>query len=381
VDQAQAERRPFVRLPSLGTFGAIWVATILLFALSPLLADGSLSSTAIESNLLPLAGILAIAAIGQTLVIQQGGLDLSVPGTFSLGVVLSVTIPEGQNGELWFALLVVIAVGLAAGLINGLFVTRLGVTPLVATLGMNAVLLGVMLEVTGGSIAFRAPENWNTFTNSETLGVSTLAVLAAGLILFVALMMRRSLWGRRFELVGASPLAARAAGISVERYQLVSYVAAGACYAFAGALAAGRLGSPSLFAGNEYLLPTIAAVVLGGTALGGGRGSVIATAAGVLFITQLDQIVLISDGDRADQFLVQGLVVAVAMGLRNVPWRRMFAAGRTAGPAQEPSSQSSGAAAQGGPSPGGETPGAKNGAPRRSKERSNEEEDTVDVNQ
>jgi ribose transport system permease protein len=379
VDQAQAERRPFVRLPSLGTFGAIWVATILLFALSPLIAEGSLSSTAIENNLLPLAGILAIAAIGQTLVIQQGGLDLSVPGTFSLGVVLAVTIPEGQNGELWFALLVVIAVGLAAGLVNGLFVTRLGVTPLVATLGMNAVLLGVMLEVTDGSIAFRAPQNWNEFTNGEALGIPTLAVVAVVLTVAVAVLMRRTLWGRRFELVGASPLAARAAGISVERYQLASYVAAGACYAFAGALLAGKLGSPSLFAGNTYLLPTIAAVVLGGTALGGGRGSVIATAAGVLFFTQLDQIVLIRDGDQADQFLVQGAVVAVAMGLRNVPWRRMF--GRGAAPVQEPTSQSSGAAVQGGPSPGEETPGAKNGAPRRSQERSNEEEDRVDVNQ
>ena len=384
MEQARAERRQFVRLPrlgSLGTFGAIWVATAILFAISPLVADGSLSNTAIENSLLPFAGILAIAAIGQTLVIQQGGLDLSVPGTFSLGVVLAVTIPEGQNGDLAFALAVVLAVGIAAGLINGLLVTRLGVTPLVATLGMNAVLLGTMLEVTGGSIAFRAPENWNTFTNSEVIGVSTLAVLAAGLIVAIAIFMRRSIWGRRFELVGASPLAARAAGISVERYQLASYVAAGACYAFAGALLAGKLGSPTLFAGNEYLLPTIAAVVLGGTALGGGRGSVVATAGGVLFFSQLEQLVDIRDGTLADQFLVQGAIVALAMGLRNVPWRRLFgsrldAAALAGGP---PTSQRSGAVSQAASNPG-PRPGKRNGAPRRSEERTNEEEERVDVN-
>jgi ribose transport system permease protein len=361
---------------SLGTFGAIWVAAAVLFAISPLVADGALSDTAIQNSLLPFAGILAIAAIGQTLVIQQGGLDLSVPGTFSLGVVLIVTIPEGDAGMLPLALAVVIGVGVAAGLINGLLVTRLGVTPLVATLGMNAVLLGTMLEVTGGSIAFRATDNWNSFTNSEVIGVSTLAVLAAALIAAVAIFMRRTVWGRRFELVGASPLAARSAGLSVERYQLASYVAAGACYALAGALLAGKLGSPTLFAGNTYLLPTIAAVVLGGTALGGGRGSVIATAGGVLFFSQLEQLVEIRDGDQADQFLVQGVIVALAMGLRNVPWRGLL------GRRDEGGTTSSGTGSMGAPSTGSsDTPGKPDGAPRRPKERSTEEEDKVDVNQ
>jgi ribose transport system permease protein len=378
LDQAQApETRPFPRLPrlgNLGTFGAIWIATAVLFLLSPVLADGALSDTAIQNSLLPFAGILAIAAIGQTLVIQQGGLDLSVPGTVSLGVVLIVTIPEGDPGMLPLALAVVIGVGVAAGLINGLLVTRLGVTPLVATLGMNAVLLGTMLEVTGGSIAFRATDNWNSFTNSEVLGISTLAVLAAGLIAAVAIVMRRSVWGRRFELVGASPLAARAAGISVERYQLASYVAAGACYALAGALLAGKLGSPTLFAGNAYLLPTIAAVVLGGTALGGGRGSVVATAGGVLFFSQLEQLVEIRDGTQADQFLVQGAIVALAMGLRNVPWARLL------GRRGEDGTTTSGTGSTEAPSTGSDTPGKANGALRRPKERSNEEEDKVDVN-
>jgi ribose transport system permease protein len=382
VSQAPAERAQIVRprLPNLGTFGPIWVATAALFALSPLLASGSLSNTAIESALLPFAGILAIAAIGQTLVIQQGGLDLSVPGTLSLGVVLAVTIPEGRDGDLWLALAVVLAVGLAAGLVNGLFVTRLGVTPLVATLGMNAVLLGVMLEVSGGSIAYRATSNLNDFANSEVFGISTLAVLAAGIVLATGVLMRRTIWGRRFELVGASPLAARAAGISVERYQLASYVAAGACYAVAGALLAGKLGSPQLFAGNDYLLPTIAAVVLGGTALGGGRGSVVATAGGVLFFSQLEQIVQIRSDELADEYLVQGAIVALAMGIRGIPWRRVLARNRVGSLVEAGPTTKASVAPVGGDSSPGEVPGAANGAPRRSTTRTPEEEEKVDVN-
>lgn len=354
MEPVRAETRSAFSGLRTGPFGAIWVATALLFAVSPLIASGSLSSTAIEGSLLPFAGILALAAIGQTLVIQQGGLDLSVPGTFSLGVVLVVLIPEGDGGQLALALAVVLAVGLAAGLVNGLLVTRLGVTPLVATLGMNAVLLGVMLEVTNGSIAYRATSNWNDFCNSEILGLSILAWLGFVLAIAVAIYMRRSVWGRRFELVGASPLAARSAGLPVARYQLASYVIAGACYALAGALLAGKLGSPSLFAGDEYLLPTIAAVVLGGTALGGGRGSVIATAGGVLFFSQLEQVVEIRGATQAVEFMIQGAIVALGMGLRNVPWGRLGALrGRGGGEGLgETASEASGAAARGGPSPG-----------------------------
>jgi len=144
----------------LGAFGPIWTATILLFAVSPIVAHGALSNSALQA-MLPFAGILAIAAIGQTLVIQQGGLDLSVPGTFSLGVVLVTVVPGGDPGKLALGLAVVLGVGLAAGLLNGLLVTRLGITSLVATLGMNAVLVGTVLQVTHGSINYGAAARWS----------------------------------------------------------------------------------------------------------------------------------------------------------------------------------------------------------------------------
>jgi ribose transport system permease protein len=274
--------------------------------------------------MLPFAGILAVAAIGQTLVIQQGGLDLSVPGIFSMGAVLIVTIPGGNSGDLLPALIVVALVGLAGGLVNGIAVTRFGITPLVATLGSNALFIGVVIQATGGSIAFKATKNWQTFTADKVLGIPILAVLAVVLTVLVALFISRTIWGRRFVLVGSSPLAARAAGLSVERYQLGAYAGAGLAYALAGALLSGYLQSPPLLPGNEYLLPTIAAVVLGGTALGGGRGSVIGTAVGVLFLSQLEQVISALGAKTSVEYLIQGAIVALGMGLRNVPWNQIL---------------------------------------------------------
>jgi ribose transport system permease protein len=299
------------------------VATALLFIVSPFVASGSLGHDALQ-GMLPFAGILAIAAIGQTLVIQQGGLDLSVPGIFSMGAVLVVTVPGGNEGALIPALLVVALVGLGGGLLNGIAVTRFGITPLVATLGSNAIFIGVVIQATGGSIAFKATKNWQTFTAGKFLGVPVLAVIAVIAVVLVALFIARTVWGRRFVLVGSSPLAARAAGVSVERYQLGAYMGAGLAYALAGALLSGYLQSPPLLPGNEYLLPSIAAVVLGGTALGGGRGSVIATAVGVLFLSQLEQVISALGAKTSVDYLIQGAIVALGMGLRNVPWNQIL---------------------------------------------------------
>lgn len=304
-------------------FAAIWVATFLLFVVSPFVASGSLSHAALQ-GMLPFAGILAVAAIGQTLVIQQGGLDLSVPGIFSMGAVLIVTIPGGNESSLIPALIIVALVGLAGGLLNGIAVTRFGITPLVATLGSNAIFIGVVIQATGGSIAFKATKNWQTFTADKVLGIPILAVIALVLTILVALFISRTIWGRRFVLVGSSPLAARAAGLSVERYQLGAYAGAGLAYALAGALLSGYLQSPPLLPGNEYLLPSIAAVVLGGTALGGGRGSVIGTAVGVLFLSQLEQVISALGAKTSVEYLIQGAIVALGMGLRNVPWKQIL---------------------------------------------------------
>lgn len=286
--------------------------------------------------MLPFTGVLAIAAVGQTLVVQQRGLDLSVPGTMSLAAALITTVPGGRSSELPVALVVVALAAVACGLVIGLLVTRLGVTPLVATLGVNALALGTVVKITGGSIASTVPSNLSRFVGRTVLGVPMLAVLAAALIVAVSWLMRRTVGGRRFQLVGANSAAAHVAGIAVARYQVAAYVAASLCYAAAGVLLAGLSSAPSLFAGNPYLLPSIAAVVLGGTSLAGGRGSVVATGVGALFLSQLDQVVLATGAAIGVQNVIQGAIVALGMGLRNVPWPRVLHRGHGDAPPAAP---------------------------------------------
>ena len=297
-------------------FTPIWWATVLLFALSPAIAPGSLAGSALLS-MLPFAAILAIAAIGQTLVIQQAGLDLSVPGMICLSAVIVTKYPNGDNGKLLVGILIVLGASVAVGLLNGLAVGLLGITPLVATLGMNAVLLGFVQSESGG-FPTGATDNLNQFALEKTGGIPNTLWLAVGGLIVTTVILRKALIGRRFEAVGANPRTARACGISVARYQLGAYVMASVCYGVAGILLAGFLKTPGIFVGNDYLLPSVAAVVLGGTALSGGVGSVFASAIGALFLTQLGQLVLSMGAETSVQYLIQGSAIAIGVATRGV---------------------------------------------------------------
>jgi ribose transport system permease protein len=308
-----------VRVPR---YSAIWVATALLFAVSPLIASGSVSSSALLSTL-PFAAILAIASIGQTLVVQQRGLDLSVPGMITLTTIIVTRYPHGHEGRLLGAIGLVVLACVASGLISGIAITWLSVTPLVATLGVNALLIGVVLQITSGASTSSAPPGLARFALDKTLGIPNTVIIAVIVVALVAGFIRTSVVGRRFVFAGANPAAAHAAGIRVKAYQLSTYVLAALAYGGAGILVAGFLGTPGIAAGDSYLLPTIAAVVLGGTSLAGGTGSVVATAIGALFLTQLEQVVLGSGASASGQFIIQGAIVALGMGLRNIPRRHL----------------------------------------------------------
>jgi ribose transport system permease protein len=322
--------RSRVRVPR---YSAVWVATALLFAVSPLLDRGSVGSGALLS-MLPFAAILAIASVGQTLVVQQRGLDLSVPGMITLTTIIVTQYPNGVESRLPAAIGLVALACIASGLLSGLAVTRLGITPLVATLGVNALLLGTIYQLTNGQATATSTSGLASFAVSKWLGIPVTAVIAVVIVVLVAAIIRTTVIGRRFVAAGASPPAAYCAGIPVAGYQVATYVVASLTYGAAGILIAGFLQTPGISAGNDYLLPTIVAVVLGGTSLAGGTGSVVATAVGAVFLTQLELVV---DGMGAPQsvhYIIQGSIIALGMALRNVPWRTLqgwFESARTGG--------------------------------------------------
>jgi ribose transport system permease protein len=313
-------RRGLRRLPR-PRFFAIWLVTAALFAISPLLASGSLSGSSLLT-VLPFTGVLAIATIGQTLVIQQGGLDLSVPGGISLGAVM-VTKYAGGGGNLVFYIVLALLVGAAAGTVSGLAITWFRVTPLVATLAVNALLYGVVLSLTNGQSAQTVPSGLASFCVGRTLGIPNLALVAAAAVAIVHVAIAVTAPGRRFVAIGESARAARAAGMRVVRYQVATYALAGLCYAAAGVLLAGYLKTPNLLVGDQYLLPTVAAVVLGGTSLLGGSGSIVASAIGALFLMQLQQVLLGMGAAASVQNIVQASIIAAGMAVRLLPGVRL----------------------------------------------------------
>jgi ribose transport system permease protein len=305
------------RIPFRSSAG-IAAATLLLFIASWLLRPESLGAGAL-SGMIPFASILALVALGQTLVIQQGGIDLSVPGVVSLsGVILSYysAAQPGIEGSstLWFAILLALGAALIAGLVNGLLVAWARVAPIVATIGMNAVLYGINLKISGGT-PVQVPQVFSDFVDFKILGVTTLAYVAVEMTVVVAFIIKKTVFGRRFEAVGANPRAARAAGIVAGRYQLAAYAGASLLYCMGGLLLAGLMSLPSAFQGDSYLMPSIAAVVLGGTSLFGGTGNLAASVIAALFLTQLQQLVLTTGSSIGVQFLFQGgaIVVGVAV--------------------------------------------------------------------
>ena len=300
----------------------IWVATGLLFALSAVFQPKSLGASALAA-LWPFTAVLILAAVGQTLVVQQRGIDLSVPGFISLTVVLVTHIPDGKAARLGPAILLAYAICLAAGLVNGLLVTRVGITPIVQTLGMNAVLYGIDLGISQGTPTQTTAE-LQSFTSASLAGIPLPLVIAVVIVIVIEFTIKCTVFGRRFEASGVSAAASRAAGLRGNRYQISAYLGAALLYCTAGVLLAGIVSQPDPFQGNNYLLPSVAAVALGGTSLLGGVGSVVASAMGALFLSQLQQFVLATGASAAVQNLVQAGALALAVtvyGLRLRPGR------------------------------------------------------------
>jgi ribose transport system permease protein len=313
-------RFPRARHPE---FLAIWPATVLLFAAASVLAPGSVSGNSLLTAL-SFAAVLSIAAIGQTLVIQQGGLDLTVPGVVSLAAVFVSKFPEGQDSRLVPWMLAALGAGAASGMVSGLAITRFRITPLVATLAVNALLYGVVLSISRGNSTAAVPQILADFALARSLGLPNLAIVAFFAIVVVEVVIRMTVWGRRFVAIGANARAARAAGMRVAVYSVATYVVAGVTYAAAGILLAGYLAVPSLMAGGTYLLPTVAAVVLGGTSLAGGVGSVAATAVGAIFLVQLEQVTIGMGTPNSVQYIVEAAIIIIGMSLRLLPWRQVL---------------------------------------------------------
>ena len=316
----QDQRRGLAGIVFPRQFLTVLSSTLVLIGLCMILAPSSVSYGALSGSL-PFAAILAIVGLGQMLVVQQGGFDLSVAGGVSLAVVLSTHYPAGDNSLLVPAMLIAMGCGVAAGVVNGLLVGFLRLNAVVATIGVNALLYGMVFAVSGGVPKFTTTL-LASIAGGSIFGIANAVYVALAILLLAAFVMKKTVIGRRFEAIGANPLAASAIGLRVKLHEMMAYVLAQLLYCVAGFLIAGLTQQPTAFQGDSLLLPSVAVVVLGGTSLLGGRGFPVSTVIAAFCLNQLSQFALAIGVPYSAQTILQALALGFGIAVYSLRWSK-----------------------------------------------------------
>jgi len=257
---------------------------------------------------------LGIISVGMTLVIIGGGFDLSVGSVYGLGAVAYATLSSQSLGV---DLLIVVLIGAAAGLVNGLIITRMKVNPFIATLATSSVFLGIAYVWSKNGPVSVQPGfgglGLGTIAGMPISGLITVVVFLAG-----GIMLSRTIFGQGIYAVGGSAEAARLAGLRVSLVRCATYVIVGALAAFAGSIDTSRLGTAQADQGQTLPLLAITVVILGGTALMGGEGAMWRTVVGLLIVGILTNLFDSLAINTAVQLLVQGAVLVVAVSFDNL---------------------------------------------------------------
>lgn len=291
----------------------VYLALALLVLVASIWAPNALGGVAL-SAVAPYGALLGITALGQMLVIMTGGIDLSVPGTLTLAAVIMVGV--GQESDSRIALAILIALGAAAliGLVNGMLIGGLKLNALIVTLAVGQVVIGIVNRY-GRTFPVQrpVPSGLTGWTTGRILGVSPVFWMGLLITLVMVVGFRYTSVGRRFQVVGANPVASQVVGLRVNLNQMAAYVVGALLYALAGIALAGLLRIPGVAAGTPYLLGPIAAVVIGGASLTGGLASPFSTLVAAFFLTGLNSMMRVMGLPTALQFVVFGLVIIGGM--------------------------------------------------------------------
>jgi ribose transport system permease protein len=297
----------------------VWAAAVALYLLMIALTPAAATGVAM-ANMLPFAGMLAVATLGQVLVSAQRGFDFSLTGIIAIASVSSALI-SNATGSVPLTLLLTVVISALCGLVNGMLVTELKLSPLIATLASNGLYLGIAYLLTGGSQVIPLSALVE-FSRGRILGVATSAWIALLTVVVLIVLIRLTSFGRRFLAVGSNPDAAHAAGIRVPIGLYSAYTLAGACFGVTGVLITGYVNLGSVSASGNYLMLSISALMVAGGAAGGIRVSFIAAIVGAIFISMLDQFVRALGASDPVQSLIQGIVLIAAVALPSIRIRR-----------------------------------------------------------
>ncbi|MEX0923753.1 MAG: ABC transporter permease [Rhodovibrionaceae bacterium] len=298
-------------LPWLSKY-AVWIVLLLLLIIAGAVSEAFLRPTYLF-NIVRQAAPIGITALGVTLVMILGGVDLSVGAIISLAAVVCAVVMDGQPENIALALAITSLVGTTIGLANGLLIAFNRISPFILTLAMAVAIYGVTLVYSGGTAKGAPSPGFRDALNMRVLDVvPVLALILLALTALVAAVLRYTRFGRNLYLVGSNSEAARLSGLPVRWITVCAYAASGFFAALGGIALLARAGVSSTYAGRGYEFDVLAAVILGGTTFAGGRGGAGGTLAGVFVLLVAFNLVNIAGLSVSAQLILKGLIIIAA---------------------------------------------------------------------
>jgi|TARA_R110000744_G_C19369002_1_gene562252 ribose transport system permease protein len=291
-----------------------YIGTIVLILISSVIYPQILSLDYLSQQL-QIAAFLGVLALGATLVILLGHIDLSIPWVLGGGAIISTALVGSDNSDLsMLAIPIALIFGAGVGAINGFGVAVLRIPSMVWTLSVNSMLLGISVLITGGfNPKGEANEVMGSLATGKIAGIPIAFCIWMLIAFLINALLKRSNFGRYLSAVGYNEKATYLSGVSTTFVIIFAFIIAGICSAFGGVLLAGYANQAYQSMGEPFLLPTIAAVVIGGTSILGGRGSLIGTIGGVLFITLLNSILSIIQISEAWRNINFGAIIILML--------------------------------------------------------------------
>lgn len=265
-------------------------------------------------NILRQTAMVSVMAIGMAFTLSAGEIDLSISSTVALAALVGALVVQQTNPL--FAILAALGVGLGVGLANGLLVTKLRIPAFLVTLGSAGIVSGLAREITNLQAVPITDQSFNFIFGSGDLGpISMLFVWTAILLVVGHVVYRKTPFGRAVLATGGNRAAARFSGVPVERIRIAVLVISAMAAAFAGLLYAGRLHGARYTLGEQDLLTVIAAVIIGGTSLFGGRGSIVGAVVGSIIMGMLNNGLILMGLSVSEQMIARGIIIIVAVSL------------------------------------------------------------------
>jgi ribose/xylose/arabinose/galactoside ABC-type transport system permease subunit len=291
----------------------VYLALLLLVVVAAIWVPEALSGPALAA-IAPFGALLGIAALGQMLVIMTAGIDLSVPGTITISALIMVGVGQQSNDRMMIAIATAVGVAAVIGAVNGILIGGFKLNALIVTLAVGGLVMGLVSRyVLTFPVQSPVPPALSEWASTRIVGISPVFWVGVVVTVLLILALRYTSVGRRFQVVGANPVASNVVGVRVTLNQILVYVAAAVLYAIAGIALAGILRNPGVNIASAYLLGPIAAVVIGGASLTGGLASPLSTFAAAIFLTGLNQMMRALGLPTSLQFVVFGLVIIGGM--------------------------------------------------------------------